>query len=370
MDSSLKLRVAREVCVASYPPVPHCRIRNGNSIAYTATSVILATMAEVEHGESAVARELWQRLLDARDRQGLIDRDVAAALHVTASNLSKHVRDTSTTPSDDWIALVAEFTKMSIGDTAILLARAGLERAKAAPPNVRDRLASSWTYTQDHLNWPQIKLPSPHDRDRLFLDAFKAIGIDVRRGDVLKKVVEFANRTVLDEAKYGELVSLFEQVSDHSTTPGTSHPTFGAFLDELRRRLSVRRFPLASRIPASSPTTTLPGRQINQKSVPVLPGVLMHFVSAREGATIPRHTHDGIEAILVLSGQVRVRFDNELEFELDAQSPELVIYEATVPHEGIAISDAAVVIIHYSPKLQKKWDVVIRAYQDEIGGSS
>jgi len=47
---------------------------------------------------------------------------------------------------------------------------------------------------------------------------------------------------------------------------------------------------------------------------------------------------------------------------LDAEHPELLVYEATVPHEGKAETDSAVIVVHYSPRLAKKWAKVLAYY--------
>jgi quercetin dioxygenase-like cupin family protein len=316
-------------------------------------------MAEAR--KSKVAAELRERLDRERLRRNETDRELAGQLGVNPTTFSRRVRDEYSTPDDPWIAAVADFVHMSDLELAELLVAAGMERCEAVRPAAQDRLRQGWRFICDRLAWPGSHLPEHRDPIDAIVKSIESCGIQVTPSLVNSIRNHLGGNSPL-QVPFSELCSIFDLI----VAGNPLQPSLGSFIDQLRSRLRIWSLPLATLdVPSTSPQPPMfhqGTHGVKARTVPVLPGILVHHITAPAGTEVPEHKHDGIEAVFPLRGSFIVTFQGGIRYSLDAQKPELLVYEANVAHQGKSDTESAVIVVHYSPRLAKKWPKVLAYY--------
>lgn len=340
------------------------RWRNGKKILAD-REMIDTIVAMTAEENSSVAEELVQRLFDLRVRLGVKDKDLAVKLGVKPTTLSKRLNDKRTVPDDEWIARLADAVELSPEDTAKLLLDAAIERAGRQKGRTSARLERALQRLRQNIYLPQSSLPRPKDDGAIIVQAFEATGIPIHGERSREEIVRrFASEHRLTNVPFASVLQLFDRVVGQRVEQLGSAPDFGTFSEVLRMKLLVRRFPLSDS--ALGAALGRVGRAADMRSLPLLPGILVHLINAPEGVDLPKHKHDGMEAILLMSGRMEIVFEDSLRVELNGDHPELLLYEASVQHGGKALSDASIIVVHYSQKLAGKWDIVERAYSQHV----
>jgi transcriptional regulator with XRE-family HTH domain/quercetin dioxygenase-like cupin family protein len=319
----------------------------------------------VKPRNATVGFELVQRLCELRDRNGWMDKFLAKQMGVNATTLSKRLSDHTTTPDDEWIGRLANVAKLTADETAKLLVRAAMERSdNCHHAAARERLKEAWARIGQniYLQSPQNRLPALKNPSEVLRETFDSIGIPLR-GRAGRKLGDFLNQS-LNDTSFAALLELYNVVTAEISDEDLNKSNFGEFSQLLRAKLGVRQLPLTKTLLSRLSSTRIPGAET--RSLPLLPGIFVHLFKAPKGTTTPEHRDDGMEAILVLKGQLELIFENKLHVKLDAEYPELLLYEASLRHGGHSLTDSEVLIVHYSPNLARKWELVETLYAEQL----
>ena len=314
--------------------------------------------------ESPTARELVRLLRETRVCLGLKHMELAERLGVRATTLSKRLNDTFTIPDEEWIGRVAMAVDLKPTDIAKFLIDAAIERAKRHKQQLAERLIPALQRIRQTVYAPETKVPQPKSDSEVVIEAFESIGVAVRGEPRLEDAIRrFSAGKSLSDAPFATVFRLYDQIVSQIAGQIPTTVSFGKFSQQLRISFGVRHFPLLT---AMLSFLTPFGDRVVTRSVPLLPGVLVHHITMRGGTRAPVHNHDGMEAILALSGKVEMVFEDGRPVQLDADRHELLLYDAAIKHGANALENAAVLVVHYSPKLVRKWDVVEKVYSQRI----
>jgi len=243
-------------------------------------------MAEAR--KSKVAVELRTRLERERLRRKQTDREIAGQLGINPTTFSRRIRDEYSPPDDAWIAAVADLVRMSDSELAELLVAASFERCADARPAVQNRLKQGWRFVSERLAWPGSHLPEHRDPIDAILKSAESCGVRVTPEMAESIRTRLSGKSPL-AVPFSDLCNLFDILAADSVP--SQRPSLGQFIDQMRSRLRVWSLPLTTLdVPSTSSQPSMlhgDSHGIRARTVPVLPGILVHHITAPSGTEVP-----------------------------------------------------------------------------------
>ncbi|MCP4036354.1 MAG: cupin domain-containing protein [bacterium] len=306
---------------------------------------------------SEVAKELKAAI---ERRRGVLghrhDAAVANALGVGAPTLSKWMNNLASVPDEERISRVAEYAGMSDEDFDLLLARAARERAaRIKDEQHRKRVVARWRKINKLVGLPR-SFDGLLDHEGVVLEALEAAGVDTERQEVAHLVQSTLKQRDIPSIEFRSLVSLLK----HAHT-GEGVPNLEQFCAELywRMQASHRRL-----VPGADGLLRKTYEHFTDWSLPLSPGVVLHLIHLEPGQQIPPHSEPGVEAVLLLEGQITFCVGGRT-FDLDASERDLLLYDSSTTHSCEARTKTSGITIHY---FTEKWEVYLRHYCEQLRG--